>query len=160
MKTILSKHKIGSAVALAFLICATAAAAYFLFLAQGTLTSDPVTLGTAGTQTVEVRIPQGPPAGMMPGQQTSVDAPIDAQAVNTSDNRVVVNTVKAEVLVDGQPAPAGYFTLGSNTQTLPKVIAAHSNDNVYTASLKFNDTGTDQSDVAGKALSIRITLNQ
>lgn len=95
----------------------------------------------------------------MPGQSTTGDGPIDAAASNPGTQPVSVQSATAVVLINGQPAPAGYFTLGSNIETLPKTIQPGSNDNVYQSSLTFNNLPQDQSDVAGKAITVQVTVH-
>ena len=96
---------------------------------------------------------------MEPGDSSGY-ANVTANITNDSDNPVRVNSMDAVVLVDGQPAPAGYFTLTTDTTNLPpRTFDAHSTTNLYDGTLTFNNLATDQSDVAGKTITVQVTVH-
>ncbi len=148
------RRKIVTIVSTIALVAATGAAAFFVLSVSGTASQDQ-TLGNSGNIALAgVRVTGFDANHMVPGDTTS----IQVYASNPSGQTAQVSSIDYAVTSTAAGFDPAWFQV-TPTSGLPVVMPNGHDTLVGTADVKFVNTASDQSAIAGQPITITATLH-
>lgn len=148
-----SKRRMAVATVIAVLVPAGAAMAYYILVLSGS-GSTSGTLGTQSTQAATVTV-QAALTGLKPGD--SVPYTVKA-TIPTTGSQATIQAAPTMQVTTGGGCQATWFSTTAGSTTYPVSVA---NDGqpytVGSGTIKFDDSGTDQSACAGQSITLKAT---